>query len=810
MQIKDKKKLLIVFLITIISFNINVNADEFNITAKEILADKENKILIGKGSVKAIDSEGKIISADKITYDREKEFILAEDNVKISDIEGNVLITEKATYDKINQLITTFDNTELILHEGYKLIAKNISYKTDKKILNSTDDSIFTDSDGNRIETSMFQYQIKNNLFSSVGKIKITDVNKNKYFFKEVHVDTKKKEMIGSDVSVILDQESFGLSKENDPRFVANDIFISKGNTDLSKAVFTVCKIKKNKCPPWTLKAKKIRHDKAKKTIYYDSATLKVYDIPIFYFPKFFHPDPTVKRQSGFLAPFFTNSTSVGTGSALPYYWAISENKDLTFTPKIYAKENILLLNEYRQAFRNGFLTLDTSYTKGYKNTSTTKTSGSRNHIFANIDFNFNDDDSYTSNLALKIQKTSNDTYLRIHDINTALVNPENTTLESQVNFSYSKAYTYVDVDAKVFENLREKKSSDRYEYILPNIMYGKTFFSEKFGSFDFKSNALYNHYKTNKQKTFLTNDIIWNPVTLYTKRGFVNSLQGMIRNTNYEARHTGEYKDSGKVNELSGVLAYKTSLPMKKDNPNSSNLFSPNFMLRYAPGHMRSLAAKDIFLDYTNLYSLNKTSEIEDGLSAVLGIDYKINEKNRDGIDKEKFAISLGQVFNHKENADMPSKSSLDQKTSDVVGEINYNFSEIGKIDYKFSLDHNLNDLNYNNIFTELNFGKIKFNLDYLEQQNHIGEEHYASSGITLSIDDHNELSFSTKKNFKTDSTELYNLSYQYGIDCLKAGIFYRREFYRDVDDLEPKNSLMFTITFVPFANVKTPSLAQ
>jgi len=810
MQIKDKKKLLIVFLITIISFNINVNADEFNITAKEILADKENKILIGKGSVKAIDSEGKIISADKITYDREKEFILAEDNVKISDIEGNVLITEKATYDKINQLITTFDNTELILHEGYKLIAKNISYKTDKKILNSTDDSIFTDSDGNRIETSMFQYQIKNNLFSSVGKIKITDVNKNKYFFKEVHVDTKKKEMIGSDVSVILDQESFGLSKENDPRFVANDIFISKGNTDLSKAVFTVCKIKKNKCPPWTLKAKKIRHDKAKKTIYYDNATLKVYDIPIFYFPKFFHPDPTVKRQSGFLAPFFTNSTSVGTGSALPYYWAISENKDLTFTPKIYAKENVLILNEYRQAFRNGFLTLDTSYTKGYKNTSTTKTSGSRNHIFANIDFNFNDDDSYTSNLALKIQKTSNDTYLRIHDINTALVNSENTTLESQINYSYNKAYTYVDVDAKVFENLREKKSSDRYEYILPNIMYGKTFFSEKFGSFDFKSNALYNHYKTNKQKTFLTNDIIWNPVTLYTKRGFVNSLQGMIRNTNYEARHTGEYKDSGKVNELSGVLAYKTSLPMKKDNPNSSNLFSPNFMLRYAPGHMRSLASKDIFLDYTNLYSLNKTSEIEDGLSAVLGIDYKINEKNRDGLDKEKFAISLGQVFNHKENIDMPSKSSLDQKTSDVVGEINYNFSEIGKIDYKFLLDHNLNDLNYNNIFTELNFGKIKFNLDYLEQQNHIGEEHYASSGITLSIDDHNELSFSTKKNFKTDSTELYNLSYQYGIDCLKAGIFYRREFYRDVDDLEPKNSLMFTITFVPFANVKTPSLAQ
>ena len=810
MQIKNKKKLLIVFLISIISFNTSINAEEFNITAKEILVDKENEILIGKESVKAIDSEGNIIRADKITYEKTREFILAEGNVKISDMEGNVLTTNKATYDKINELISTFDNTELMLYEGYKLITKNILYNTNKKILNSNDNSIISDNDGNLIETSMFQYQIKSNLFSSVGRIKITDINKNKYFFKELHIDTKKKEMIGSDVSVILDQESFGVSKDSDPRFVANDIFISKESTNLSKGVFTVCKIKKNKCPPWTLKAKKIRHDKAKKTIYYDRATLKVYDIPIFYFPKFFHPDPTVKRQSGFLAPFFTNSTSVGLGSALPYYWAISENKDLTFTPKIYTKENVLILNEYRQAFRNGFLTLDTSYTKGYKNTSTTKTKGSRNHVFANLDLNFNDDDSYSSNLVVKVQKTSNDTYFRIHDINTELVDSENTTLESQIKYSFAKADTYVDIDAKVFENLREKKTSDRYEYILPNIMYGKTFFSEKFGSFDFKSNVLHNHYETNKQKTFLTNDIIWNPITLYTKSGFVNSIQGMLRNTNYEARHTGEYKDSGKVNELSGVLAYKTSLPMKKDSPNYSNLFSPNFMLRYAPGHMRSLAGKDVFLDYTSLYSLNKTSEIEDGLSAVLGIDYKVNEKSESGVDIEKFSINLGQVFNYEKNSDMPARSSLDQKMSDVVGEINYNFSNIGKIDYKFSLDHNLNDLNYNNIFTELKFGKIQFNLDYLEQQNHIGEEHYATSGITLNINDRNELSFSTKKNFRTDSTELYDLSYQYGIDCLKAGLFYRREFYRDVDDLEPKNSLMFAITFVPFGNVKTPSLAQ
>ena len=202
----------------------------------------------------------------------------------------------------------------------------------------------------------------------------------------------------------------------------------------------------------------------------------------------------------------------------------------------------------------------------------------------------------------------------------------------------------------------------------------------------------------------------------------------------------------------------------------------------------------------------MNRTSEIEDGMSAVLGFDFKVNEKNT---NNEKLSVSLGQVFNHKKNKDIPSKSSLDQRMSDIVGEFNYNFSEIGKINYNFSVDHNYNDINYSEVSTELNFGIVKFNLDYLEENKHVGSEHYATSGITLDFNANNTLSLSTKKNFKTDSTELYDLSYQYAIDCLTAGVVYRREFYQD-SDLEPNNTLMFTITFVPFGSVNTPAINQ
>ena len=87
------------------------------------------------------------------------------------------------------------------------------------------------------------------------------------------------------------------------------------------------------------------------------------------------------------------------------------------------------------------------------------------------------------------MQRTSNDTYFRSHDINTTLVDSEITDLESEINYNFSKENTYLDINTSVYENLREKKKSDRYEFILPNFMYGKTFFTEKLGAIDFQSN---------------------------------------------------------------------------------------------------------------------------------------------------------------------------------------------------------------------------------------------------------------------------------------------------------------------------------
>jgi LPS-assembly protein len=127
-------------------------------------------------------------------------------------------------------------------------------------------------------------------------------------------------------------------------------MYLSNKNNILEKAVVTYCKDRgENKCPPWEMRSKKVKHDLVKKTIYYDNVVLKIYNLPIFFSPKFSHPDPTVNRKSGFLTPSLISSSNLGSGTKIPFFWDLGNDKDLTLTPRIYLNENPILLGEYRQ-----------------------------------------------------------------------------------------------------------------------------------------------------------------------------------------------------------------------------------------------------------------------------------------------------------------------------------------------------------------------------------------------------------------------------------------------------------------------------
>ena len=152
-----------------------------------------------------------------------------------------------------------------------------------------------------------------------------------------------------------------------------------------------------------------------------------------------------------------------------------------------------------------------------------------------------------------------------------------------------------------------------------------------------------------------------------------------------------------------------------------------------------------------------------------------------------------------------MPVKSSLNQRFSDIVSETKLKISDNFKISNSFSLDQNLEDLNSNQFDIDVIYPKVSFNLGYLEERQNIGNQKYVNSKASLNFES-SALSFSTKRNLISSSSEFYNLSYEYINDCLKAGLAFRREFYRD-RDLEPEDTLFFKITFSPLGSIVTPT---
>ena len=174
--------------------------------------------------------------------------------------------------------------------------------------------------------------------------------------------------MLGTDIKAYLNDDDFKVDKKNKPRIFANTLKLDGNLNSFGKSIFTLCDYRKNdKCPPWTIQSSKMLHDNKKKTIYYDNAVVKVYNIPLFYFPKLSHPDPTVNRRSGFLPPSYSNTKNLGSGFSIPYFWAMSDDKNFTISNKVYLTENPLFLGEYHQAFKNSDLIADFGYTKGYK-----------------------------------------------------------------------------------------------------------------------------------------------------------------------------------------------------------------------------------------------------------------------------------------------------------------------------------------------------------------------------------------------------------------------------------------------------------
>ena len=130
-------------------------------------------------------------------------------------------------------------------------------------------------------------------------------------------------------------------------------------------------------------------------------------------------------------------------------------------------------------------------------------------------------------------------------------------------------------------------------------------------------------------------------------------------------------------------------------------------------------------------------------------------------------------------------------------------NLNENIKLNYEFSINHNLNEVQYNSISTSFSKNNFVTTFNYIEENDNVGSTNILENVTTFNIDDQNFITFRTRENKEIDLTEYYDLIYEYRNDCLVAGIKYNKTYYQD-RDLEPTEDFMFTIKLIPLTAVE------
>ena len=777
--------------------------NNYEIFSQNVIYEKNNNFIYTNKKSKALDTKRGIeMNAEIFEYNILKNIITGKNNATLENkLDDYKVSSNFISYLKNQNKIFTKGKTFANIYSKYKFSSENVVLLTDLMELISENKTTVTDN-SNLYKVGKFSYLINEELLKGTDMLINTNYNlptSDKFYFKTAVVDFKDQSFYGTDPTIKVKKDIFD-DIDNDPRIIGISATSDKDRSKISKGVFTSCKQNDN-CTPWSIKAREIIHDKNKREIFYNNAVLKIYDFPVLYFPKFFHPDPTVDRRSGFLKPQLNNSNVLGNSFSIPYYSVLAQNKDLTTIPFIFENNLQMVQNEYREINKNSNLYANFGFVNNYKSTLNNKKNSIFN-LFANYDLNLDLENYSYSNLFLSIEKVTNDTFLKVFDTHFQdnILKPKDyDNLKNEIKISLTNENYSLKSGLITYENL-QKINSDRYEYIFPYYDYNtKINYSFFGGEINFSSSGSNIINNTNQLKSNINNNINYNSREFTSFDGVQSFFSINTKNLNTVGKNNSEYKSSPQI-EILNELNYNLSYPLLKQNEYNINYLTPKALLKINPSDMKNYSTLDRVVNVNNIFNHNRLGldSFESGRSLTLGLDFK--KENSENLNKF-FEIKLASVFRDKEENFMPKKSTLNKKNSNLFGSINNNFSDFFNINYNFAINNNYNSIEYSNLSTRFNMNNFTTEFDLLKENGEMGNSNFIENNTSYRFDDQNFITFKTRRNRKLNLTEYYDLVYEYRNDCLSAGIKYNKTYYED-RDLKPSENLFFTISLIPLTS--------
>ena len=633
--------------------------------------------------------------------------------------------------------------------------------------------------------------KIKNKAYAK-GNVSILDKDGVVYFADYAEVDKGFKNGLTKNISILFPDNS-KMAASNGKRFKGT---ISR----LKKALYSACNCDDpEKKPTWQIKASEVVHDSNRKKISYKNAFLEFLGFPVAYVPYYSHPDPSVKRQSGFLFPSYTSNSELGTIVSTPYYYALSPYKDLTIEPMYISNQRPLIYAQYRQRFGNGELNVESSFTNADRRTRVkTYSNKNRGHIFINAKFDHNDFWRYGFN----VKRSTDDTYLSRYMFEGAT---DRLKSDFYVEGFDDKNYFFATGIATQVQS--SAYQSNKTPLILPMINYNYQSEKTKLGFIDFDASfvSLTRRLGADTRKislqpsaTYPFKDNFGNRYKIEAKTTFSTYMVSHVQREN-----KNDYK--GVKSRIHPEILFGWDLPMQKNRNDSIFILKPKAALILAPNRGKN---EDIPNEDSNSFEFGETHLFNSNLypgddkleKSNQRIDYGLNfsTQSQKKITSDFF---IGQSFRFRKNHNFGSKSGLDDKLSDIIGRAGFGFGENLNLSYSFLINKDKmfsTRRDQISVSTKIYDTNLSINYIWLEPTTGVSDEREEINfSLSHTFNDNYSLRYSLKEDLTTSGGLLgQNLSFKFDNECFTTEIGLRRSYYLD-REIKPNDTFMITFIF-------------
>ncbi|SCW48576.1 LPS-assembly protein [Sphingobium faniae] len=691
--------------------------------------------------------------------------------------------------------------------------ADTLVYDSDTEIVTASG-NVQLLREGNRLRADKVIWNRTTGQVEAQGDVSVTDPEGNIAYGDRFDVTDTLKDGAVDNILLVL-QQGGRLAAARGER--VNSVYT------LHKAAYTGCSVEDSegcpKEPTWQINAVKVTYDPNRQRVTYNRATIELFGLPLIPLPGLSHPVGD-NGGTGLLIPNIRYDRTNGFEVALPYYFKLAPNRDLTVTPHIYTDTLPMLETTFRHLWDRGAYQITGYVTQGRRvgiaDALPSGTAGSERDIRGYFDASGGLQLSPEWSVNGSIRVATDRTFLRRYDIS------RDDRLRSTVGVQRIGRNSYFSLAGWAVQTLRAGDSQGQSPIVLPVMDYRLRMADPLLGGrIQLQANtlAITRTHGQDTQRAFGAFE--WN----------LRKLTGMGQEVTFTTYLRGDvYHNSG--NRLTAIDSYAGDpgwkargiaaaaidmrWPFMGEAFGGVQRITPRIQVVAAP-RLANLSvpnedARAVDLEDSNLFALNRFAgydRFEDSTRITYGLEY--------GLTLPDFSLEsvVGQSYrlNSRESI-LPDGTGLSGRTSDIVGRTTARFKDFISLTHRFRLDKDNLAIRRNEVDATIGSRKTYAMVGYLRLNRNVDpgledlrdrEELRLGARVQFakfwSLFGSTVIDLTDEKDDRLSAADGYEpvrhrLGVAYEDDCLTLGLTWRRD-YQTTGDARKGNAFQLRLAF-------------